>query len=112
MKKIGIILVFIFVPIFIIALFYAGMKAYQKKKPGLYFKYKCDQTGDDTSKFYGDKWQARGAVCDGLYIPIGVKLEGKNYIDVLAKMGELYASDNTLKEDMKELAKKAVQQIA
>ena len=109
-KSIITILIFIFVPLVVIAIFYFGANAYKKKKPGMGFKYKCDQDGDDSSKFFGDNWQARGAVCDGLYIPFGVKLNKKNYEDVLAKMGELYGQDNTLKKNMKTLAKTAVTQ--
>lgn len=110
-KSIITILIFIFVPLVIIAIVYASTRVYKKKKPGMGFKYKCDQEGDDTSKFFGDNWQARGAVCDGLYVPFGVKLNKKNYVDVLAKMGELNAQDNTLKKNMKALAKQAVTQI-
>jgi len=109
-KNILKILMFIFVPIVVIVIFYAIIYAYKKKKPGFHFAYKCDQEGDDSSKFFGDNWQARGAVCDGLYIPFGVKLNKKNYVDVLAKMGELYGQDNTTKKDMKALAKTAVTQ--
>lgn len=99
-------------PIAIILIIYGITYAYKKKKPGMGFKYKCDGKGDDTSKFFGNNWQARGAVCDGLYVPFGVKLNGKDYVDVLAKMGELYAQDNTLKKKMKTLAKTAVEQTA
>lgn len=104
------ILMFIFVPIVIIVIIYGIIHTYKKKKPGMGFAYKCDEKGDDSSKFFGDNWQARGAVCDGLYVPFGVKLNKKNYVDVLAKMGELYGQDNTLKKNMKALAKQAVEQ--
>ena len=109
-KAIVKILIFIFVPIVVIVIFYAIISVFKKKKPGLGFVYKCDQDGDDSSKFFGDNWQARGAVCDGLYIPFGVKLKNKKYEDVLAKMGELYAINPELKKKMKTLAKTAVEQ--
>jgi len=104
------LIIFILVPIVIIIIWYLSVRAYKKKYPGLRFKYKCDQEGDDTSKFFGDNWQARGAVCDGLYIPIGVKLNGKDYVKVLAKMGELASNNPELKKKMKQLAKTAVEQ--
>mgnify|MGYP000308055257 CR=1 FL=1 len=111
MKNIVKVLILIFVPIVIIGIVYVSIRAYKKKYPGLHFPYKCDQEGDDSSKFFGENWQARGAVCEGLYIPFGVKIAKKDYVKVLAKMGELYAQDNKLKENMKSLSKTAVQQI-
>lgn len=56
--------------------------------PGVYFKYKCDNGGDSTRKFYGANWQARGAVCDGYYIPFGTKTNGKSFDAILAKMAQ------------------------
>jgi len=112
-KGIILILIFIFVPIVFIGIGYVIIRAYNKKHPGLRFKFKCDQEGDDTSKFFGDNWEARGAVCDGLYIPYGVKLNGKDYIKVLAKMGKI--SNGVVpskKSEMKTLAKTSVEQTA
>ena len=98
---------FIFVPFIIIAFVYVGIRMYKKKKPALYFEYECKE--DEI--VFKDNLIASKAVCDGLYVPFGVKLEKKDYIKVLEKMGELYESDNTLKEDMKKLAEESVKQI-
>lgn len=61
---------------------------FRYSNPGLFAPYKCDQGGDSTRKFYDPNWQARGAVCDGYWIPFGSKLNGKNPKDVLAKMAQ------------------------
>lgn len=72
--------------------------------PGVGAKCKCDQGGDDTSRFYGNNWRARGAVCDGLYIPSAINLGGQDPVKVLEQMENLYSSDNSLKNDMNQLA--------
>lgn len=102
------ILIFIFVPFTLIAFFYFSIRIYKKKRPGLYFKYDCKK--DETIKFLKDNPKAQLAVCEGLYIPFGIKLKDKNYIKVLEKMEELYSKDNTLKADMKNLAQMSVDQ--
>lgn len=107
-KNILRILMFIFVPIIIIAIVYITINAYKKKKPGLYFKYKCNFK-KDVNLFNGNL-KAQSGVCNGLYIPFGVKLNDKDYVKVLEKMQELYSADNTLKKDMKKLAQMAVEQ--
>ena len=107
-KNILKILIFIFVPIVIIAIVYASTAIYKKKKPGLYFKYKCNPKKD--TKLFSDNPKAKDAVCNGLYIPFGVKLNKKDYVKVLEKMQELYESDNELKKDMKNLSQTAVEQ--
>ena len=99
---------FIFVPLVVIVIFYAITSVYKKKKPGLYFIYKCNPKKD--KKLFVDNPKAKESVCNGLYIPFGVKLNGKDYVKVLEKMGELYAIDNALKKDMKKLAQTAVEQ--
>lgn len=105
------VIIFILVPVVLIALWYAVRRYYMKKYPGLIFKYKCDQNGDDSSKFYGDNWKARGFVCDGGYIPFGVKLKNKDVAKILEKMSELNNGKvPASKKEMKELAKKAVEQ--
>lgn len=109
-KNILKVLILIFVPFVIIIIVYASIKAFKKKKPGLYFEYECDKEDETKNDFFEDNENATKAVCNGLYIPFGVKLEKKDYIKVLEKMGELYYTDETLKEDMKELAKTAVEQ--
>lgn len=63
-----------------------------ESNPGVGKRCKCDQTGDDTSKFYGDNWRARGTVCDGGYIPSAVALGGASPVRVLELMGDLSAS--------------------
>lgn len=73
----------------VIALIIASIELFRYMKPGVYFKYKCNNGGDDTRKFYDPTWQARGAVCDGLYIPISAKLSGANTTRVLEWMGEI-----------------------
>ena len=108
-NKILMVLMFIFVPIVVIIFFYAIISGFKKIKPGLYFEYKCNES-TDLSKAFGDNVQAKEAVCSGLYIPFGVKLNKKDYIKVLEKMAELNEADSTLKENMKALAKQAVEQ--
>lgn len=105
-KNIIKILVLIFVPLIVIVIFYAIIEIYKKQKPGLYFEYKCGKKGLPKLKNEG----AEKAICSGLYIPYGVKLEKKNYVKVLEKMGELDLSDKTLGEDMKKLAEEGVKQ--
>jgi len=97
--------------VIVIAVVIAAIWAFKYFNPGVYMKYKCNQEGDNSRKFYGDNWQARGAVCEGLYIPFGIKLSGKNKANVLAKMGELYTNDNSTKNNMKKLAEDAANLI-
>ena len=100
------ILIFIFVPFTILAIIYFSINIYKKKKPGLYFEYKCKE--DD--KVFEENSQAKEAVCNGLYVPFGVKFKNKNYVDILIKMNELYKEDVLLIEDMKKLAQLASDQ--
>ena len=78
-------------------------------KPGVFMLYKCNQGGDDKRKFYDPIWQARGAVCDGFYIPFGSKLNGKNTTKVLAKMGE--STKPTTTAGMKTLAEQSAKLV-
>lgn len=105
-KNIIKILVFIFVPFILIVLLYAIIEVYKKQKPGLYFEYKCGKKGLPKLKNEG----AEKAICSGIYIPYGVKLEKKDYLKVLEKMGELDAGDKTFRVDMKKLAEEGVKQ--
>lgn len=83
-----------------------------KRNPGLYFLKKCDQIGDDSSKFYGENWKARGFVCDGGYIPFGVKIKGKEPAKILEKMSDLNGGIvPRSKSEMKTLANKAVTEL-
>lgn len=108
-KNIVKLLILIFVPIVLIVIFYAIVTAYKKKKPGLYFKHECESGGKLNSKL--NNWNVTTFICSGAYIPFGVKLNGKDYIKVLEKMKELNnASVPTTEKEMKELAKKAVEQ--
>lgn len=103
---------FILVPIVVLVIAYIGIRAFKKKKPGLYFKYKCDEMGDDSSKFYGDNWKARGFVCDGGYIPFGVSLKKQSVDKVLEKMSELNGGQvPTTNSEMKTLAKNAIEEL-
>jgi len=75
----------------------------KKKLPGVGVPYKCDQQGDDTviyrgSKGMPDNWKARGAVCDGLYIPDGTNLQGQSTTNVLEWMGEINSTRGTPKQ--------------
>lgn len=68
--------------------------------PGVGKPYKCNQTGDDTEIYFGkngqpDNWKARGAVCDGLFIPNGSNLFGQDTTRVLEWMGEIYTNHPT-----------------
>jgi len=76
--------------------------------PGLGKRCKCDQKGDDTSKFYGDNWKARGAVCDGAYIPTGANLGGLSAAQVLESMSDLTGGSGVYPKDMLALTQKAV----
>lgn len=106
------VIIFILVPIAVIVIWYVCVQIFKKKNPGLRFKYKCDQNRDDSSKFYGDNWKARGFVCDGGYIPFGVKLKNKDVAKILEKMSDISNGKvPTSKKEMKELANKAVEQI-
>lgn len=83
--------------------------SFRKAKPGLYAPYKCNQQGDD-SKILQDNWKARGAVCDGMYVPITAKLNGADYVSVLEWMNELVtngAAKPTNMSEMKTLAELA-----
>ena len=106
-KNIIKILVIIFVPVVLIVIFYAIVELYKKQKPGLYLEYKCGKKGLPKLKNEG----AQKAICSGLYIPYGVKLEKKDYVKVLEKMGELDLADKTLRKDMKKLAEGGIKQI-
>lgn len=84
---------------FVLAVIGVIIYSFRKSKPGVYAPYKCNQQGDDTNIYRGkngmeDNFKARGAVCDGLYIPIGAKLFGQNTTKVLEWMGELYNTQN------------------
>lgn len=104
-QKIGLIVGVVVVVIVI------SIISFRYHNPGIYFKYTCNEGGDDSRKFYDPNWQARGAVCDGLFIPFGVNLNGKDKKDILAKMGELYSQDSSLKTNMPVLAETAVLQL-
>lgn len=75
--------------------------------PGVGERCRCDQVGDDNSKFYGDDWRARGAVCDGLYIPREFQFTDYNAKQILSKMQELVEKDNGLKNNMVDLVRMA-----
>lgn len=77
-------------------------------QPGVGYSCKCDQGGDNSIKFYKDNWKARGAVCDGLYIPSGLNLGGQNPVSVLEQMENLYAANPNLKNNMAALAIEAL----
>lgn len=106
------IVLIIIVPIVLLVIAYIGLRVFKKIKPGLYFKFECDQTGDNSVKFYGDNWKARGFVCDGGYIPFGVSLKKQSVDKVLEKMAELNNGQvPTTNSEMKELAKRAVTEL-
>lgn len=83
-----------------------GVWAFTYVNPGVYVRFKCNQGGDNKRKFYDPNWQARGAVCDGYYIPFGTKTLGKSKKDILAKMATLLPVPTNMK-DMKTLAESA-----
>lgn len=72
--------------------------------PGVGSSCKCDQGGDNSIKFYGSNWRARGAVCDGLYIPSGLNLGGQSPIAVLEQMENMYTANPGVKNNMPQLA--------
>ena len=100
------ILMFIFVPIVFIIIFYGIVEVFKKQKPGLYFKSKCNKKSGIKLNNEG----AQKALCEGLYIPYGMKLGKKDYVKVLEKMGELSVGNVELKKNMKKLAQEAVKQ--
>lgn len=85
---------------------------WRRMNPGVYIPYKCNEGGDDSRKFYDPNWQARGAVCDGLYIPFGTKLNNINKEVVLAKMGEISDINPSAKDNMQSLADMAISSIS
>lgn len=91
----------------------AAAAIFRYTNPGVYMKYNCDLGGDSTRKFYDPNWQARGAVCDGLWIPFGSQLNGKSYPAVLARMAHLISAATVLKPtntvEMRDLATLAAQ---
>lgn len=105
--------VILFVLIIIWAVYYFLFRTKPCKSvsnPGVGAKCKCDNGGDDTSKFYGSNWRARGAVCDGLYIPASINLGGQDPVKVLEQMENLYSGNKSLKSDMNQLALTALNQ--
>lgn len=84
-----------------------SVAVFRYMNPGLWMPYKCNEGGDSTRKFYDPNWQARGAVCDGYWIPFGTNLNGKNHKDVLAKMAQINTVKPTTTAKMKELAELA-----
>lgn len=94
----------------ITAVFIAGITfLFRYMNPGVYAPYKCNEGGDSSRKFYDPNWQARGAVCDGYWIPFGSKLNGKSFPNVLGKM--VQSPKPTTKEGMKALAELSATQI-
>jgi hypothetical protein len=81
-QKVGVVVGVVLVAII------ASVAAFRYTKPGVFMPYKCSDGGDDKRKFYDPNWQARGAVCDGFYIPFGSSIGGKDTTLVLAKMGQ------------------------
>lgn len=103
------LVVFVIILVAVVYYFFFREKACSSlSSPGVGAKCKCDQIGDDTSKFYGSNWRARGAVCDGLYIPSSINLGGQDPLKVLAAMEDLYSANNSLKNDMNNLASLAL----
>lgn len=90
------------VTVVIAAIVGVAIAAFRYMNPGVYMPYKCNEGGDSTRKFYGDNFRARGAVCDGFWIPFGSMLNGKKFSDVLASMS--YFPKPTSKEAMRALA--------
>lgn len=74
------------VTVVIAAIVGVAIATFRYMNPGVYAPFKCDTTGDHSRKFYGDNFRARGAVCDGYWIPFGSMLNGKKFSDVLAAM--------------------------
>lgn len=95
----------------IIVVVAASIWAFTYTRPGVFIKYKCNEGGDNKRKFYGENWKARGAVCAGMYIPIGAKLNGAGTTKTLEWMSELVTSNifvlPTDKAGMKTLAEAA-----
>lgn len=123
MKKKLIITTIIVVIIVVVVL--VSIYAFKKTKPGVYFPYRECKAGSGDEKIYGDNWKARGAVCEGLYIPIGTNLQGQDTTKVLEWMMEIYSYKGTptewdvtknittrpfSKDSMKELAEAAAYQ--
>lgn len=73
----------------IVAAIIGAIAIFRYERPGVYMRYKCNQSGDDTRKFYDPNFKARGAVCDGLYIPIGSNLQGINSTTILGWMEQI-----------------------
>lgn len=93
----------------VIAISAAFVGLFRYMNPGVFMPYKCNQGGDSSRKFYGDNWQARGAVCDGYWIPIGTDTNGKQYPAILAKMAQ--SSKPTTTEGMRQLAETSAKSI-
>lgn len=95
----------------VIVVIVSSIWAFMYTKPGVYAKYKCNEGGDNKRKFYGENWKARGAVCSGMYIPIGAKLNGAETTKTLEWMSELVTNNTfvlpTDKAGMKTLAEAA-----
>lgn len=90
------------VTVVIAAIVGVAIATFRYMNPGVYMQYKCNEGGDSTRKFYGDNFRARGAVCDGFWIPFGSVLNGKKFSDVLASMS--YFPKPATKEAMRALA--------
>lgn len=101
------------IALIVIVIIIAIVAMFRYIHPGVYWKYKCDMTGDNSRKFYDPNWQARGAVCDGYYIPFGAKLSGANTTRVLEWMSQINNGKPipTNSKDMIALANQAAQYV-
>lgn len=86
---------------------------FRYSKPGVFAPYKCNQGGDSSRKFYDPNWRARGAVCDGFWIPFGAALNGKDTTLVIEKMAAINTNTPIKKDSasMKALAELAASQL-
>lgn len=90
------------VVIVIAAIVGVAIGVFRYMNPGVWMPFKCNEGGDHSRKFYGDNFRARGAVCDGYWIPFGSVLNGKKFSDVLASMS--YFPKPASKDAMRALA--------